>query len=105
MADKRYTEVTIGGKIYTLGGDVEPEYLQRVATYINGRISELRSKSGFLRQPAELQNVMIQINLADDYFQERLRADKLEERLDALEKEAYELKHQLVTNQMKHDKA
>ena len=104
MVNQKYVEVTIGGKIYELGGPENPEYLQRVATYINSRIGELRSKSGFLRQSAEYQNVMIQLNLADDYFREKQRADQLEERVERLEKEAYDLKHQLVSNQIKNDK-
>jgi cell division protein ZapA len=48
---------------------------------------------------------MIQLNLADDYFREKERADQLEERVERLEKEAYDLKHKLVSNQIKNDKA
>ena len=63
--NKNYTEVVIAGKTYDIGGYEDPEYLQRVASYINSKISELRKTQGFLRQPADFQNVMLMLNLAD----------------------------------------
>ena len=51
MAEKHFTEVTIAGKIYTLGGYEDEEYLQRIASYVNSKQNELRKMQGFLRQP------------------------------------------------------
>ncbi len=104
MAEKNFTEVTIAGKIYTLGGYEDEEYLQRIASYVNSKQSELRRMRGFLRQPADYQNVMVQLNLADDYFKARKKAASLEAKVELLEKEIYSLKHELVTNQMKYEK-
>jgi len=104
MTNKNYTEVTIAGKIYTLGGYEDAEYLQRIATYINTKIGELRQTQGFLRQSADYQSVMLQLNLADDYFKARRKASILEARLEVLEKEVYTLKHELVSSQIKNEK-
>ena len=49
MENKNYTEVYISGKVYTLGGFEEEEYLQKVAAYVNTKTSELRGQQGFLR--------------------------------------------------------
>ena len=38
MSSKNDTEVIIDGKIFTLSGYESPEYLQKVASYINNKI-------------------------------------------------------------------
>ena len=40
MSAKNNTQVIIAGKIYTLSGYESEEYLQRVASYLNGKIPE-----------------------------------------------------------------
>ena len=47
MNSKHYTDVLIGGKIYTLGGSEEESYLQQVASYLNEKYSLLRREEGF----------------------------------------------------------
>lgn len=44
---------------------------------------------------------MIHLNIADDYFKEQERADMLSGQKALLEKEAYSLKHELITMQMR----
>ena len=46
MSSKNKTEVLIDGKIYTLSGYESEEYLQRVATYINNKLAELKKLDG-----------------------------------------------------------
>ena len=45
MDEKNYTEVLINGNVYTLGGAEDPEYLQKVAAYINEKIAVLKAPS------------------------------------------------------------
>ena len=52
---KHFTEVLIGGKVYTLSGFEGEEYLQKVASYINNKINEYSKLDGFKRQPADTQ--------------------------------------------------
>lgn len=101
MEQKNYTEVLIDGRIYTLGGTEEEMYLQKVAAYINEKTGKIKKQEGFSRLSADFQAVMIELNIADDYFKEQERADRLAEQKAALEKEAYSLKHELITTQMK----
>lgn len=101
MSSRNYTDVIIAGKVYTLGGYESEEYLQKVAGYLNGKINELKSVDGFLRQTPDYQNVLIQLNVADDYFKAAAQADEIREQLEAQEKELYSLKHQLVMTQLK----
>ena len=71
MAVKTDTEVIIGGKVFTLSGYESEEYLQKVASYINNKISEYSKLDSFRRQPVDRQNVLLQLNIADDYFKAR----------------------------------
>ncbi|MBQ7797240.1 MAG: cell division protein ZapA [Lachnospiraceae bacterium] len=103
MEKKNYTEVLIDGNIYTLGGSEEQEYLQKVAAYINQKIGILKAQPGFTRQNKDYQEVMIYLNLADDYFKTLLEAKMLRAQKDELEKEVYSLKHELISVQMQLD--
>lgn len=101
MDSKHYTEVLIDGKIFTLGGYEDEGYMQRVASYINEMITTLKQQNGFSKQSAEYQNVMIELNMADDYFKARDQIARLEQQKAEMEKETYSLKHELVATQMK----
>ena len=68
MDSKNYTQVLIDGKIYTLGGSEDEAYLQKAASYVNDKNMQMRKLPGFSKQSADYQTVMIQLNIADDYF-------------------------------------
>ena len=101
MASKTDTEVIIGGKVFTLSGYESEEYLQKVASYINNKISEYNKIDGFKRQPIDTQNVLLQLNIADDYFKAKKQIQLMEEQLSEKEKELYDLKHELIATQIK----
>lgn len=105
MDSKRSTEVLIDGKIYALGGSEEESYIHRLASYINEMIITLKHQEGFTKQSAEYQNIMIQLNMADDYFKAREQTARLEQQKAEMEKEIYSLKHELVATQMKLESA
>ena len=103
MPSKNATKVTIGGKTYTLSGNESEEYLQKVASYINNKISDYTKLDAFRRQPLDKQNVLLQLNIADDYFKAKKQISVLEEDLQTKEKELYDLKHELIAAQIKLD--
>lgn len=101
MASKNDTEVVIGGKVITLSGYESEDYLQRVATYINGKIAEYSKEDAFRRQPLDMQNVLLQLNIADDYFKAKKQIEALEAEVEAKDKELYDIKHELIATQIK----
>ncbi len=101
MSSKTDTEVIIGGKVFTLSGYESEEYLQKVASYINNKANEYNQVESFKRQPMDTQNVLMQLNIADDYFKAKKQISLLEEELQAKEKELYDLKHELISAQIK----
>lgn len=101
MASKTDTEVIIFGKVFTLSGYESEEYLQKVASYLNNKMLEYSRVDGFKRQPSETQNVLLQLNIADDYFKAKKQIELLEEDIRLKEKDLYDLKHELITSQIK----
>ena len=100
MAEKTSAEVVIGGKVYTLSGYESEEYLQKVAVYINGKINEFDSIEGYQRFPADMKATLLELNIADDYFKAKTQAEKVEREIEAKEKEIYDLKHDLIAEQI-----
>ena len=101
MSVKTDTEVIIGGKVFTLSGYESEEYLQKVASYINNKMAEYNKVDSFRRQPLDTQNVLLQLNIADDYFKAKKQISLLEEEIQGKEKELYNLKHELIAAQIK----
>lgn len=104
-SDKNYTEVLIGGKVYTLCGYEGEDYLQTVATYLNHKINECRGSEGYRRQNADMQNTLLALNIADDYFKAKKQGDSLEKDVEEKDKEMYDLKHELISIQIKLENA
>ena len=94
-------EVVIGGKVITLSGSESEEYLQKVSSYINNKIAEYNNVDSFRRQPADMQNVLLLLNIADDYFKIKKQLDSLQDEIEAKDRELYDLKHELIASQIK----
>ena len=102
-SDKQDVEVIIGGKVYTLSGYESGEYLQRVAAYINGKMSEYGKADSYKRLPVETQNVLLELNIADDYFKAKKQLDEITADLEKRDKEVYDLKHNLIITMTKQE--
>ena len=105
MISKNVAEVLIGGKVIKLSGYESAEYLQKVASYINGKINEFNELDGFKRQSLDYRNMLIQLNIADDYFKAKKQGGTLESDIEAKDKEMYDLKHELISVQIKLENA
>ncbi|MCR5675896.1 MAG: cell division protein ZapA [Lachnospiraceae bacterium] len=103
MAGKTDTEVIIGGRVITLSGFESEEYLQRVASYLNSKLNECSQTEGFKHQPIDMQSILVQLNISDDYFKAKKQIEELQEQLDEKDKELYDLKHELIASQIKQE--
>ena len=68
MNTKNDVEVIINGKQYTLSGYESSEYLQKIANHINDKIAEFKEQDGYLRLDTEMKNILLAINLSDEYY-------------------------------------
>ena len=105
MAVKTDTEVIIGGRVLTLSGYESEEYLQKVASYINNKLAEYNRVESFRRQPADIQNILVELNIADDYFKAKKQAEIFEQDLQQKDQEMYDLKHELISLRMQIEEA
>mgnify|MGYP000519793766 CR=1 FL=1 len=115
MSAKTNAEVVIDGKVYTLSGYENEEYLQKVAAYINNKIAEFDdmdeykhlpgNMKRYRKQNAETRSILLALNIADDYFKAKALVEKLEGDIENKDKEIYDLKHDLISNQVKTENA
>ena len=94
-------EVIINNKRYTLSGYESEEYLQKIASYINSKHVEFRNKDAFKFMDADLKNILMQINIADDYYKTKYKLNELEAESEAKSREIFDLKHELISSQTK----
>ena len=80
--------------MYTLSGYEGEEYLQRVASYINNKINEFNEIEEVRRFSVDMKAALVELNIADDFFKAKDRIEKLEQDLD-------DLKHELISEQIK----
>ena len=97
--------VVINGKVYTLSGYEGEDYLQNVATYINNKIAECKTSEEYRRMNTEYQGVLLALNIADDYFKAKSRADEAGNDNTDKEQQLYELRHEVIESQIKHEAA
>ncbi len=96
-------EVIINNKRYTLSGYESEEYLHKIASYINGKHTEFRNKDAYKFLDSELKNILMQINIADDYYKTMDRLHEFEKENEQKSNEIFDLKHELVSAQEKLD--
>ena len=98
-------EVVINNKQYTMSGYESESYLRMVAAYINGKHEEFKKKEGFIRLDMETKNVLLELNIADDYFKAKTHAEELTKENKKKTEELFDLKHELITLQSRLDSA
>jgi cell division protein ZapA len=97
--------VVINNKVYTLSGYEGEDYLQNVATYINGKIAECKTSEEYRRMNVEYQGILLALNIADDYFKAKSIADDMVGDNSDKEQQLYELRHEVIEAQIKHEAA
>ena len=105
MASKTDVQVLLGGKVYTLSGYESEEYLQKIALYINNKMTELNQMPGYKRMGSDMQKTLLELNMADDYYKARKRISELEADLEDKDKAEYYLKHELISAQIQLDES
>lgn len=105
MTGKSEIEVIIGGKVYYISGYESEEYLQKVASYINAKISDFEGEDAYKRLNGQYQNLLLLLNMADDYFKAKTKISLLEEEVRSKDDDLCNIKHELISTQIKLDNA
>lgn len=96
-------EVIINNKRYNLRGYESEEYLHRIASYINNKHLEFKKQDFYKMLDTEMKSILMDINIADDYFKIKNQVKELEMENENNGKEIYDLKHELISAQTKLD--
>ncbi|MDO4488678.1 MAG: cell division protein ZapA [Eubacteriales bacterium] len=104
MEDKNKTDVLIDGKIYSLSG-ASAAYIQKVSGYINTKIAETKTSPGYKNLDAEYRSLLLNLSIAEDYFSAYEETEALKKRVDELEKELYEARHDVISAKVKLEKS
>ena len=101
MSRRNDVEVTIDGKKFSLCGYESAEYMQKVAAYLNNKLEEFKSQDFYRMLDSDLRNLLMQINVADDYFKVKTQLNELEQDTEGKKTEIFDLRHELVLTQTK----
>ncbi|MDD7209430.1 MAG: cell division protein ZapA [Lachnospiraceae bacterium] len=104
MEEKKRLSVVIDNKVYLLSGGSEA-YLQKLASYVDGKIRELKKQQGYSKLSQEYRDILLALNLTEEIFKmqderEIFQQDHLEK-----EQEIYRLKQDMVDKTMRLDNA
>lgn len=96
MKNKNDVEVLINGRKYTLCGFESAEYLQQIASYINRKFIEFKKTDYYSKMDLDLRNVLLAINIADDYYKTKKKADEYRVENELRDKMVLDLKHEII---------
>ncbi len=85
--EKQKTTVRVAGREYTLVSSDQPEYIARVASYVDRKISETAFAA---RLPVEKAAVLTAINIADELMKSHDENTRLRRELTLLRREEKE---------------
>ena len=97
MNIKNDIKVIINNKQYTISGYESEEYLQKIALFLNSKYAELSKLDGYKRLDEKHRNLLLQINLVDEYYKMVEKKEDLEKEVEERNKEIFELKHELIS--------
>ena len=96
MKKRNDVKVVIGGRQYNMGGYESEEYLQSIASYINAKMNELKQQGNFPKLDSDIVNILLQINIADDYFKLKKSQEETDRDYSEKQKENLDLKREII---------
>ena len=87
--EKQKTVVRVGGKEYGLVSADPPEYMHRVAAYVDRKLEETAMAT---RLPTNMVAVLVSLNMADDLMKSHDENSRLRRELNQLRQELAEMK-------------
>ena len=102
---KKMMEVIIDGKVYTLAGEESEEYMQRVASYVNSKIQEMKQMSSYKKLSKDLQGILLALNISDDLYKTKEVLKMAKEEYDKKDQAIYNMTQQISTEKMQAETA
>ena len=104
MEGKRELSVVIDGKVYRLSGGSD-SYLQKLASYVDGKISESKTQAGYNKLSTEYRDILLALTIAEEVFKLKEEIEVFNQDSRDREQELYELKQEVVDKKLQIDTA
>lgn len=104
MEGKSEVSVVIDGKVYRLSGGSDT-YLQKLASYVDGKIRELKKQPGYNKLSVEYRDILLALNIAEEVSSLRDEIQEFNQGSRDKEQEIYELKQEIVDKKLQIDAA
>lgn len=104
MEGKSEVSVVIDGKVYRLSGGSDT-YLQKLASYVDGKIKELKKQTGYNKLSIEYRDILLALNIAEEVSRLQDEIEEFNQGSRDKEQEIYELKQEIVDNKLQIDAA
>ena len=104
MEGKRELSVVIDGKVYRLSGGSD-SYLQKLASYVDSKISELKTQAGYNKLSTEYRDILLALTIAEEVFKLKEEIEVFNQDSRDREQELYELKQEVVDKKLQIDTA
>lgn len=101
--EKKEMQVIINKKLYTLCATESEEYIQKVVSYLNSKFAQMNAVSGFEKMPADYQNIMLSVNIVDDYMKMKDKLSLYEAELKEKDKIIFDLRHDNIDIKLKEE--
>ncbi len=105
MENKSKLSVVIDGKVYLLSGNNSEAQMQRIASYVDSKIRELKQQSGYGKLPQEYKQILLALNIAEELFKLQDELNIYNQENKENEQELYKLKQDMVDKEMRIDTA
>ena len=105
MENKAKLSVVIDGKVYMLSGGNSEAYMQRIASYVDSKIRELKLQSGYNKLPQEYKSILLSLNITEELFKLQDEINIFNQEHLENEQELYRLKQEIVDKEMRIDTA
>lgn len=105
MENKTKVSVIIDGKVYMLAGTNSEAYMQRIASYVDGKIRELKKQNGYSKLTQEYKSVLLSLNIAEELFKIQDEMHIFNQEHQDSQQELYRLKQEIVDKDMRIDTA
>lgn len=89
-------KIRIAGKDHWIVGTESEEYIQKIGLYVDKKMSDVMS-AGENNLSTVMGSVLVSVNIADDYFKERDRANQQKTKMNEMEKQIKDLQNKLNT--------
>ncbi|MBQ6393187.1 MAG: cell division protein ZapA [Eubacterium sp.] len=97
--------VVIDGKVYMLSGGSSEAYMQKLASYVDNKIRELKTIPNYQKLSPDYRHILLCLNLTEELFKSQDEKDVSSKEYQEKEAEIYRLKQELVEKDMRIDTA